>query len=452
MPYTMDNMPESMKGAPNHAMEIFVAAFNTAFEKSHVEGAAMAIAMAAVHKAGYEKDDQGRWVSPSGGYADDGNLTGWIPAFAVGTHTDNAGNTKDWTGADLDYMVASYDPSMHEAPETIGHPEDNSPAWGWVAALKREGQMLYYRAKDRVPEFVEMLKRKMFKKRSISVYPDGKFRSMGWLGAMPPAVKGLPDVAFGAGEGITIEFSDFKTVGTRSAVSPHFRKEAKRMKWFDWLKGKAAAEGVTLEEAQLFSEPGRGTATVPSPAEIKALVDAQVAVKEMEFAEKLKVGTQSLASEKAALAAEKAALDKAKADSRKADIASFCEGLCKEGKLTPAMMKYGMGMQNFLEGISGITTTYEFCEPTPNPSQEGKKQTPFEYAKFFLSGFKKQIEFGEFAGNEKDFNASGNAGEKLAVLTKKKMDEKKNLSYSQAFSEVQKENIELANEYAAEIR
>lgn len=62
MPYTMNNMPESMKGAPKHAVEIFIAAFNTAFEKSHVEGAAMAIAMAAVHKAGYKKDEKENWM------------------------------------------------------------------------------------------------------------------------------------------------------------------------------------------------------------------------------------------------------------------------------------------------------------------------------------------------------------------------------------------------------
>ncbi len=399
MPYTMENMPESMLGAPKHAMEIFIAAFNTAFEKSRVEGAAMAIAMAAVHKAGYKKDEQGHWMSPAGGGTGGGSHTEWIPIFKTGTHTDSAGNTREWTESDLDLIVSKYNPAEHEAPEVIGHPEHNSPAWGWVEALKRDGQYLFARMKGRVPEFVEMLKKNLFKKRSISLATDMTLRHVGWLGAMPPAVKGLPDVAFGEDkESIVIEFGSSTESGTKS----FFGREAKRMKLFDWLKGKAAAEGVTLEDAPVnFSAPNPPPAPPPA-GDIKSLVDAEVAkvvsAKEIEFAEKLKVGTQSLESERAALAAEKAALDKAKADSQKAEIASFCEGLRKDGKLTPAMVKHGMGMTNFLEAISGISTTYEFSEGT-----EKKKQTPFEYAKSFLGSFKKQIEFGEFAGNEKDF-------------------------------------------------
>lgn len=73
MPYTMNDMPEAMKGAPKHAMEVFIAAFNSVFEKNHVEGAAMAIAMAAVHKAGYKKDEQGQW-KPTPNPSQEGNI------------------------------------------------------------------------------------------------------------------------------------------------------------------------------------------------------------------------------------------------------------------------------------------------------------------------------------------------------------------------------------------
>lgn len=218
------------------------------------------------------------------------------------------------------------------------------------------------------------------------------------------------------------------------------------MKWFDWLKGKAKADGVDIEDVpQSFAE-GNPQSAIPNPQLIKSLVDAEVskvvAAKTSEFAE----SQRALDAEKARLKAEGEKLEKAKADSRKAEISSFCEGLCKEGKITPAMTKYGMGMTNFLEAISGIEASVEFSE-----GAEKKKQTPFEYAKGFLACFKKQIEFGEFAGNEKDFKAGGNAGEKLSALTKKKMDDNKNLGYAQAFSEVQRENMQLAQEYAVEI-
>ena len=454
MPYSMDNMPESMKGAPKHAMEIFIAAFNTAFEKNHVEGAAMAIAMAAVHKAGYKKDEKGSWMSPAGGGAGGGNHAelvpdpnrGWMPIFKTGTHTDSAGNEKTWTEAELDTIVQKYQPQAHEAPAVIGHPEHNSPAWGWVEGLKREGNILLARFQGLVPEFVEMVRKGLFKKRSISLYPDMTLRHVGFLGAMPPAVKGLPDVAF-ADKDKFIEFN-FDCNQCNRCTNNFFGKEAKGMKWFEWLKKKATDEGVTLEDApQSFADGGNPKSEIPNPQLITALVDAEVAkvvaAKTSEFAEQ----SSKLKAESDRLKAEGEKLEKAKGERMKDEIKSFCEGLCKEGKLTPAMMKYGMGMTNFLESISGIETAYEFCEP-----KEGKKLTPAEHMKGFLACFKKQIEFGEFAGNEKDFKAGGNAADKLSLLTKKKMEDKKNLNFSQAFSEVQSENLELAKEYAVEIR
>jgi len=120
----------------------------------------------------------------------------WISVFKTGTHTDAAGNTRQWTREDLDAIVKNYDPTKYEAPAVIGHPETNSPAWAWMESLKREGDLLWAKMKDVVPEFAEMLKKKMFKNRSISLYPDLRLRHVGFLGATPPAVKGLPDFKF----------------------------------------------------------------------------------------------------------------------------------------------------------------------------------------------------------------------------------------------------------------
>src|SRR3990172_5612767 len=108
-------------------------------------------------------------------------MSEWISIFRTGMHTDMAGNTKEWTEQDLDAIVARYDPAEHAAPEVIGHPEHNSPAWGWVEALKRDGQLLYMKVKERAPEFAGMLKKGLFKKRSIALYPDLTLRHVGWL-------------------------------------------------------------------------------------------------------------------------------------------------------------------------------------------------------------------------------------------------------------------------------
>lgn len=129
-------------------------------------------------------------------YQTRGKKMKWFAIFKTGKHTDSNGITKEWTEADIDNIVNNYDPSKHEAPIVIGHPKNNSPAFGWVEKLKRVGDTLYALPKQLAKEFVEMVNKGLFKKRSISLYPDGTLRHVGFLGATPPAVKGLPDVEF----------------------------------------------------------------------------------------------------------------------------------------------------------------------------------------------------------------------------------------------------------------
>ncbi|NUQ82944.1 MAG: hypothetical protein HUU10_15175 [Bacteroidetes bacterium] len=133
----------------------------------------------------------------------------WFEVFRIGKHTDSAGNSREWTEADLDLIVSNYRAEEHEAPIVIGHPKDNDPAYGWVEALKREGSILLAKAKQVVPEFAEAVKSGLFKKRSISLYPDMTLRHVGFLGAVPPAVKGLADLQFADKEiPVVIEFGE----------------------------------------------------------------------------------------------------------------------------------------------------------------------------------------------------------------------------------------------------
>ncbi len=131
----------------------------------------------------------------------------WIAVFKTGRHTDSKGSVREWTDGDLDNIAAKYDPKTHEAPVVIGHPKDNAPAYGWVESLKRTGDTLWAEIKPTVAEFAGWLKAGLFKKRSISLYPDMSLRHIGFLGAQPPAVKGLPDFAFNDPEAAVIEFA-----------------------------------------------------------------------------------------------------------------------------------------------------------------------------------------------------------------------------------------------------
>ncbi|HHJ1789540.1 TPA: peptidase, partial [Pseudomonas aeruginosa] len=121
----------------------------------------------------------------------------------------------------LQEIAATYDPALSEAPLVIGHPKLNAPAYGWAKGLEVREGMLYAEPHQVVPEFAEAANRKMYKKRSASVYlPDspgnpvpGKhyLRHIGFLGAVPPAIKGIPDAPFNFAEddgALAIEFAE----------------------------------------------------------------------------------------------------------------------------------------------------------------------------------------------------------------------------------------------------
>lgn len=63
MPYrSVNELPSSVKSnLPHHAQEIFMAAFNSAYDQYGNEERAMKVAWGAVKKK-YQKDDNGEWV------------------------------------------------------------------------------------------------------------------------------------------------------------------------------------------------------------------------------------------------------------------------------------------------------------------------------------------------------------------------------------------------------
>jgi len=119
-----------------------------------------------------------------------------MEVFRAGKQTDAAGNSKEWTEKDLDKMVSSFEELGEDVPATIGHNTKNGPAMGWFKKVFRKGDTLFAELGDIVEEFGVMLKKKMFKNRSIALRNDFSLRHIAFLGAEPPAVKGLKDFAF----------------------------------------------------------------------------------------------------------------------------------------------------------------------------------------------------------------------------------------------------------------
>lgn len=340
----------------------------------------------------------------------------WVPIFRGGQQTDSAGRVHNGNAL-IDRAVSTFNVSRHEPPVVVGHPADNAPAFGWVDGLQKQGNLLMARFKQVQPAFADMVRQGLFKKRSAAFYPDGSLRHVGFLGAMPPAVKGLPDIGFDEGECTTFEFNE--ETEKEEVKMPTFKEKLNAV--FNELIGKMPDEGpatVVVAPVPQFSE-----------ADIEAIkkAAAETAAKE----EREKVASEF--AEKARVAAQ---------DARKATIASWCDRMVKEGKMTPAMVKYGV--PEFMTAFAEREDVLEFGETKD-------KATLFDrFCQFWETEMPKVVTFGEVARRDQAMGG-GNAGGKLAAMTAQRMKENKELTYSAAFAEVQGENPDLAREYHQEI-
>jgi len=151
-----------------------------------------------------------------------------VEIFSVGTHTDMSGRTAEFQEVDLRRVAETYDPAHHEAPVVLGHPKTNAPAYGWVRRVWVEGGKLFADLHQVAAEFVELLKAGRYKKKSISIGPDGRLRHLAFLGAVPPAVKGLKDVEFGDGnEAQTFEYAEENGMTLEQALAKITELEGK---------------------------------------------------------------------------------------------------------------------------------------------------------------------------------------------------------------------------------
>lgn len=129
--------------------------------------------------------------------------------FKIGTHTSDKGISKEYTLDDLNFIAQSYNPQEDEAPIVIGHPVDNSPAYGWISSLEvtQDGKLVAEAPEDKLQkDFLSAVQDGRYKKRSISLTPEGKLRHVGFLGGAAPAVKGLADIQFSQPSSTLIEF------------------------------------------------------------------------------------------------------------------------------------------------------------------------------------------------------------------------------------------------------
>lgn len=162
--------------------------------------------------------------------------------FRSGTHATSKGQTLTFTDSDLQAIAEKYDPALSEAPIVIGHPKTDGPAYGWVKSVTYNDGRLLIDTHQVETNFSDMVKDGRFKKRSASFFPPnhpnnptpGQYylRHVGFLGAEPPAVKGLKPVEFSQGDDC-VEFMEAASASQLAyaleTVGRMFRRIRERM-------------------------------------------------------------------------------------------------------------------------------------------------------------------------------------------------------------------------------
>src|SRR5690606_14253546 len=225
-----------------------------------------------------------------------------IEIFRPGRHTAMSGETLVFGEADLRASAEAYDPSRHEAPIVIGHPRHDAPAYGWIASLSYADGRLLAHPRQGDPEFAELVRNGRFKKVSAFFYkPDSPsnpvpgvyyLRHVGFLGAQPPAVKGLKAVELAAGDEDVVEVEFGEADG--GIVRDLFRR---LREWLIRSAGQETADDVVpawmvdsverqLEEAKdspSYSEP---TGSVSQQREETDVDPKELEKRERELAER----------------------------------------------------------------------------------------------------------------------------------------------------------------------
>lgn len=302
----------------------------------------------------------------------------WFEIFAAGSWIDSQGRQKTYSREDLDKIVASYDPGNHEAPIVIGHPANNHPAWGWIAGLKRVGDKLLALPRGVVDEFAEMVKKGLFKKRSISLNPDLSLRHVGFLGAVPPAVKGLEDIRF--------------------EVDPAALEYYAEMAEDTWKMGLVGRVLQRLRDFIIDKFDVETANQVVSPFDIDELkreLEPAVEIGDVmnkEFQERLAAlehENRQLREQAAARETEantyKQQLGDRERQSRREKISLFCEGLVKAGRITEGQKENIVLVLESLHDVAPL----QYADKKEKPAVEALQE--------FLQALPEQIVFREVA-------------------------------------------------------
>jgi len=300
------------------------------------------------------------------------------------------------------------------APIVIGHPKTDDPAFGWIDRVFREGKTLFAEVTEVAKEFREAVNQGFYKKRSISLYPDLTLKHVGFLGAMPPAVKGLADIKFNGSDSAICfevspdsgsEFSDYETTfGFRSVgrilrnvreflISQKGLELADRVipNWeVQGLENFKDPEPEEKGESSLYNEQSHEgePMTEQEKAEFEALQAKVASFSETEKARADAAEAKIAESEKVAAEATEAA--------EVAEVKAFAEGLAKAGKIPASEVELEIESLLLLKKSGKVSSFSE--------GDETKEISSFEAKKKSLEARKPSVEFSEFSRRQDPAN------------------------------------------------
>lgn len=325
-----------------------------------------------------------------------------LEIFKPGTHTAMNGVSLPFSESELSAMASSYDPALHEAPLVVGHPRNNAPAYGWVKSLAFADGTLRAEPDQVDADFADAVNAGRFKKISASFYAPHAtdnpvpgvyyLRHVGFLGAQPPAVKGLKSASFSDSEEGVIEFG-----GYDDTVNAGLWRRLR-----DWLIGRFGIDEADKVIADYAVSTLEDDARRPEPAEVMeasqnpSFSEPSPTEEDTRMAEDLAAREAAIARQEAAFAERETALKTREAKYKRDEIAEFCDGLVKDGRLLPT---YQDGLIEFMTGIDSDQVV-EFGEGDARQTVPGS-----DWLRSFLMALPKQVDFGEIVhGDHGDGN------------------------------------------------
>lgn len=317
--------------------------------------------------------------------------------FKPGRHITAAGEEIEFSVADVVAMATAYDPKLGKAPIVVGHPKTDDPSYGWAKKLYIRPRGLYAEPDKVDPQFAEEVNAGRYGTISSKFYrptdPNNPkpgvwyLRHIGFLGATPPAVKGLDEPEFAEDDGCVtfnepVEFSGWADTQVAGVLR-------RLREWFIETFGSDTADKVIPDyavaglEDEARQELAEDLAPAPAFSDPDQLQEKSV--KPEEAAELLRQNAD-LQNQIKNLQEKNKQDEKEK---RHADHVAFAEGLV--GKVKPEQRDVIVAT---LDALSGMETPVEFGE--------GDAKQPLANAfKGLFADLPNLVEFGEFATKDR---------------------------------------------------